>query len=285
MPSATCRACWPPSKERRDAHRGHRRGRRHRAVGRGGPGRPRARRWWPWTGPRPGARSPGPAARSPPAGAAPTTYTRGPEAPTTGVTWHLGDARDEALLERAVAGADALIHLAAHPHAAPGHRRTRCSATNTQATFIALEAAGVAGVGRVVIASTHLAPGAAVLAGAALAARTPPSTMRHPNIGTDPYALSKEVDEADAGHDAPPPRLPGGRAAHQRRGAHGVLRGAAAAHRGGPRARSPTSCGRTWTSRDAARAFALSVERDIPGLHVINVMAPDTDVKTLPPRS
>ena len=28
--------------------------------------------------------------------------------------------------------------------------------------------------------------------------------------------------------------------------------------------------------RDAARAFALAVERDIPGCHVINVMAPDT---------
>ena len=28
--------------------------------------------------------------------------------------------------------------------------------------------------------------------------------------------------------------------------------------------------------RDGARAFALAVERDIPGCHVINVMAPDT---------
>jgi hypothetical protein len=28
--------------------------------------------------------------------------------------------------------------------------------------------------------------------------------------------------------------------------------------------------------RDGARAFALAVERDLPGCHVINVMAPDT---------
>ncbi len=28
--------------------------------------------------------------------------------------------------------------------------------------------------------------------------------------------------------------------------------------------------------RDGARAFGLAVERDIPGCHVINVMAPDT---------
>jgi len=28
--------------------------------------------------------------------------------------------------------------------------------------------------------------------------------------------------------------------------------------------------------RDGARAFRLAVERDIPGCHVINVMAPDT---------
>jgi nucleoside-diphosphate-sugar epimerase len=30
-------------------------------------------------------------------------------------------------------------------------------------------------------------------------------------------------------------------------------------------------------ARDAARAFALAVERDLPGSHVINVMAPDTN--------
>jgi len=29
-------------------------------------------------------------------------------------------------------------------------------------------------------------------------------------------------------------------------------------------------------ARDAARAFALAVERDLPGRHVINVMAPDS---------
>ena len=28
--------------------------------------------------------------------------------------------------------------------------------------------------------------------------------------------------------------------------------------------------------RDGARAFALAIERDIPGCHVINVMAPNT---------
>ena len=29
--------------------------------------------------------------------------------------------------------------------------------------------------------------------------------------------------------------------------------------------------------RDGARAFALAIERDLPGCHVVNVMAPDTN--------
>ena len=64
------------------------------------------------------------------------------EAPATdAVTWHRGDARDEALLARAVDGADALIHLAAIPTPLLGTPR-EVFATNTQATFVALEAAG-----------------------------------------------------------------------------------------------------------------------------------------------
>ncbi len=190
-----------------------------------------------------------------------------------GVRWYLGDARDEALLARAMVGADALIHLAAIPTPLLGTPR-EVFATNTQATFAALEAAGTAGVRAVVIASSisllglpYGAPGLAPLYA--------PVDEAHPNIGTDAYALSKEVDEATLAM------------MHRRHGYQAVaLRISATApmalHE--QRQRDVTAdpgylANELWAYldvRDAARAFALSVERDIRGCHVINVMAPDT---------
>ena len=98
----------------------------------------------------------------------------------------------------------------------------------------------------------------------------------HPNIGTDPYALSKEVDEATA------------LLMHRRHGYQAVaLRISGTMPMSGHLERLPAAeenpgllAHELWAyldSRDAARAFALSVERDIPGFHVINVMAPDTN--------
>ena len=69
------------------------------------------------------------------------------------VTWRIGDSRDEALMAAACAGADALIHLAAIPAPTLGSP-LEVFATNTQGTFVALEQAGIAGVRRVVIASS-----------------------------------------------------------------------------------------------------------------------------------
>lgn len=209
-----------------------------------------------------------------PADATPTIYTAGPEQPTDGVTWHVGDARDPALLERATHGADALIHLAAIPAPTLGTAYD-VFATNTQATFTALEAAGLARVRRVVIASsisllglpyspTHLSPNVA------------PIPDDHPNIGSDPYALSKETDEATL------------RTMHRRHGYQAVaLRISGVAPIGFHRERLPAAeadpgmlaneCWAYLESRDAARAFALAVERQIPGCTAINVMAPDTN--------
>jgi nucleoside-diphosphate-sugar epimerase len=189
-----------------------------------------------------------------------------------GVMWHLGDSRDEALLARAVVGADALIHLAAIPTPLLGTPR-EVFATNTQATFVALEAAGVAGVGRVVIASSISLLGLPY--GDGLSPLYAPVDEAHPDVGTDPYALSKEVDEATAAM------------MHRRHGYQAVaLRISATAPMAVHEARQavvatdPTHlANELWAYlevRDAARAFALAVERDIPGCHVINVMAPDT---------
>ncbi len=190
-----------------------------------------------------------------------------------GVEWILGDGRDEALLARAVAGADALIHLAAIPTPLLG-TPVEVFASNTQATFVALEAAGTAGVARVVIASSISLLGLPYATGP-LSPLYAPVDEDHPNIGSDAYALSKEVDERTAAM------------MHRRHGFQAVaLRipatAAMAVHVERQRrvARDPGHLSNElWAYldvRDAARAFGLAVERDIPGCHVINVMAPDT---------
>ena len=169
--------------------------------------------------------------------------------------------------------ADALIHLAAIPSPRLG-TPLEVFATNTQATFVALEAAGLAGVPRIAIASSTSVTG--------LPFASPPASPRyvpvdedHPNVGSDPYALSKEADEATA------------RTMQRRHGyqvvALRICNTAPMADqlaKAADVARDPAvlAC-ELWAYldvRDGARAFRLAVEREIPGCHVINVMAPDT---------
>ena len=96
----------------------------------------------------PGSMAPGSGGVGAPAPTAETRFTA-----DDGTEWHLGDSRDEALLARAVEGADALIHLAAIPTPLLGTPR-EVFATNSQSTFVALEAAGVAGLRAVAVASS-----------------------------------------------------------------------------------------------------------------------------------
>ena len=97
----------------------------------------------------------------------------------------------------------------------------------------------------------------------------------HPNIGTDPYALSKEVDERDGRDDA---SSHGFQVVAFRIPATAPM--AVHVERQQQVARDPGYLSNElWAYldvRDAARAFGLAVERDIPGFHVINVMALDT---------
>jgi nucleoside-diphosphate-sugar epimerase len=190
-----------------------------------------------------------------------------------GVSWFVGDGRDAAFLGPALAGADALIHLAAIPTPLLG-TPLEVFASNTQATFTALEAAGAAGVGRAVIASSISLLGLPYATGP-LSPLYAPVDEAHPNIGTDAYALSKEVDERT------------GAMMHRRHGFQVVAfripaTAPMAVHEERQRrvAEDPSYLSNElWAYldvRDAARAFALAVERDIPGFHVINVMAPDT---------
>ncbi len=193
----------------------------------------------------------------------------------SGASWVVGDVRDPALMARVMetGRAEGLIHLAALP--TPRHGTPlEVFSTNVEATFVALESAGNAGVRRVSLASSISllglpwgAPGLAPLYA--------PVDEAHPNIGTDPYALAKEVDEAT------------GAMMHRRHGMQVVaLRISNTAPMASHLARMATVAEdpadlakELWAYldvRDAARAFALGVEREIPGFQVINVMAPDT---------
>jgi nucleoside-diphosphate-sugar epimerase len=108
----------------------------------------------------------------------------------------VGDATDVDVVVDALRGVDAVIHLAAIP-TPDMDTAERVFGRNTLATFVVLEQAGRAGVGRATIASSYSVCG--------LPFATRPLTMpylpidrRLPLQITDPYALSKRADEATA---------------------------------------------------------------------------------------
>ena len=109
------------------------------------------------------------------------------------VTW--ADA-DVAELVAALEGCDGLVHLAAIP--APYQDPDELVfVNNTSATFAALQAAALREIRRVVIASSISAYGMA-FAPTEIRAMYVPVDENHPMRATDPYALSKETDEATA---------------------------------------------------------------------------------------
>ncbi len=192
-----------------------------------------------------------------------------------GATWHRGEVRDPEALARlfGAARAEALVHLAAIPSPRFGNP-IEVFATNTQATFAALEAAGLAGVARVAIASSTSVTGLP-FASPPVSPKYVPVDEDHPNVGNDPYGLSKEADEATA------------RTMQRRHGYQVVaLRISNTAPldeqlaKAAEVARDPSGLAcELWAYldvRDGARAFGLAVELDLPGCHVVNVMAPDT---------
>jgi nucleoside-diphosphate-sugar epimerase len=199
-----------------------------------------------------------------------------PDAVAEGVrSWTVGDVGDPHLMAGVMIAArpEALIHLAAIPRPTLG-TPLEVFATNTQATFVALETAGDAGVRRIAIASSTSAYGM-VFAVRPVSPRYAPVDEAHPFMGSDPYALSKQVDEATAAtmHRRHRYQVVALRISNTSPMADQIVRAAEAG-------RNPDELARQlWAyldARDAARAFAIAVERDLPGCHVINVMAPDT---------
>ncbi len=106
----------------------------------------------------------------------------------------LGSATDPAVVRDALTGVDAVAHLAAIPSPDLGSPAA-VFGENALGTFVVLSEAGQAGVGRTVLASSHSVLGFAF-------AQPPvrplylPVDHAHPLQVADPYALSKQADEA-----------------------------------------------------------------------------------------
>jgi nucleoside-diphosphate-sugar epimerase len=183
-----------------------------------------------------------------------------------------GDARVPAVVDLALRDVTSVIHLAAIP--TPLHDPDEVVfGQNTQATFTVLDRAGRAGVRRAVIASSYAICG---LPFARVPLQLPylPLDADLPVQITDPYALSKQVDEATAAM------------AHRRYGMSVValrLPFVAPAERLAEMAAwyaDAPEGGRqdVWSYldvRDAARALHAALHPAAPGNHVLYVAAPE----------
>ncbi|MEU7000005.1 NAD(P)-dependent oxidoreductase [Nonomuraea sp. NPDC046570] len=185
-----------------------------------------------------------------------------------------GDATDPKAVRAALAGADAVIHLAAipTPERLPAEQ---VFAVNTQSTFTVLEQAGLAGVRRACLASSQAAIGLP-FAARELHPAYVPVDEELPGQAEDPYALSKLADELTArmmarrhGMSVVALRLPYVGGVDERLGRFA----AQCAADPGLHARG------LWAyldTRDAARACLLALEVPGPGAHVVNVAAPES---------
>jgi nucleoside-diphosphate-sugar epimerase len=106
---------------------------------------------------------------------------------------NVGDLRDRAQVEAVLEGVEAVVHAAAlpSPHSAA---EPVVFGNNVDATFHLLDAAGRAGVRRIVYVSSLSALGLAWSSRPA-SPLFAPVTERHPYVGDDVYGLSKLVGE------------------------------------------------------------------------------------------
>lgn len=105
-----------------------------------------------------------------------------------------GSIEDPAAVAAAVAGSDAVIHIAARPNIWSGTGNEIIS-TNVTGTWNVLEAAERAGVRRVVLTSSDSVVGYTVREGAMIPPTYLPVDHYHELRPTDPYALSKKLCE------------------------------------------------------------------------------------------
>jgi len=112
----------------------------------------------------------------------------------TDIAWHVGDVTDPDLVRRAMAGTDAVLHIAAIPNIWSGDGQT-IMRVNLLGTYTVFEAAEAAGVQRAVFCSSDSVAGYTVREGRMLLPRYAPLDLDHPLLATDPYAVSKVLGE------------------------------------------------------------------------------------------
>jgi nucleoside-diphosphate-sugar epimerase len=185
----------------------------------------------------------------------------------------VGDAGDVGLVREALADVDAVVHLAAL--ASPEHgSAVDVFAGNTRATFVVLDEAGSAGIRKAVIASSYSILGL-TFAPHVLHAPYYPIDEGTPLQAEDPYALSKQVDEATAhmvarryGMDIVALRFPF------------VANDERLATRLGNTVADPgIAATESWSYldvRDAAEVAWLALRTRVSGVHCLFVAAPET---------
>jgi nucleoside-diphosphate-sugar epimerase len=184
-----------------------------------------------------------------------------------------GDLRDPEHTQTLFGGVNAVVHAAAIPAPMPDAEQ-EVFANNVLSAFQVLEAAGRAGVPRIVFISSLSALGFAY-SSHRISPRTVPVTEEHPYAGEDAYALSKYTGEAIADTTARrwectvvSLRFPflghGDRLRTHLKNVH---------ERPGDDRRGLWA----WLdTRDAARAVESALTAPLSGHHLINVVAPDT---------
>lgn len=110
------------------------------------------------------------------------------------IEWHIGDVTSPELVAKAVAGADAVMHIAAIPNIWSGDGQT-IMRVNLLGTYTVLEAAEAASIKRVIFCSSDSVAGYTVREGKMLAPYYAPLDLDHPLLATDPYAISKVAGE------------------------------------------------------------------------------------------
>lgn len=184
-----------------------------------------------------------------------------------------GDATVLEHVTEALAGADAVVHLAAIPHPRHGTPE-RVFTTNVVSTFRVLAAAGELGIRRAVLASSINAYGVPLNRHRPLPAYFPLDEQLPSDI-EDAYSLSKSVDEQTAamawrrwGIDTVALRFPLVKSMAE-------LRDARTQFSEDPGQHMPVGWG-YLDVRDAAEAVLLALTVPLTGAHVIGLSANDT---------
>ncbi|HEX6358588.1 NAD(P)-dependent oxidoreductase [Actinophytocola sp.] len=188
-------------------------------------------------------------------------------------TFFTGSAADTALVAEAMRGVDAVIHLAAIPRPTLGTPE-EVFVGNTAATFVVLDQAARAGVRQAVIASSLSIIGLPFSPTPAVPHYVPVDEAMPFQIA-DPYALSKQADEATAAMVARRDGMAVVALRFPMLGELDFLAENAELFRVDPGAGAPSLWG-YLDMRDAATACWLGVTAEVSGAHALYLAAPDT---------